>query len=187
LVELLRNRKALPCKWVYRLKQLSDHSSSPKYKARIVANGFRQEYGVHFDEVFSPIVKMTTLRFLRGVVVLEDLELLQLDVKTAFLYGDLDEEIYMEQPQGFVSPDREHLICQLRKSLYELKQGPRQWYESSTTSYGRSAFFGRMTIIACIVRTHPIGVPSSSSSTWTICYSPVNILESLLNIDGKCC
>jgi ATP-binding cassette subfamily B (MDR/TAP) protein 1 len=95
LVELSRNRKALPYKWVYRLKQVSD-SSSPKYKACIVAKGFRQEYGVDFDEVFSPVVKMTTLRFLLGVVALEDLELLQLDVKTAFLHGDLDEEIYME-------------------------------------------------------------------------------------------
>jgi ATP-binding cassette subfamily B (MDR/TAP) protein 1 len=96
LVELPRNQKALPCRWVFRLKQVPD-SSGPKYKVRIVAKGFRKEYGVDFDEVFSPVVKMTTLRFLLGVVALEDLELLQLDVKTAFLHGDLDEEIYMEQ------------------------------------------------------------------------------------------
>ena len=100
------------------------------YKACIVAKGFRQEYGVDFDEVFSPVVKMTTLRFLLGVVALEDLELLQLDVKTAFLHGDLDEEIYMEQPQGFASPGREHLVCRLCKSLYSLKQAPRQWYRT---------------------------------------------------------
>jgi hypothetical protein len=124
LVELPQNRKELPCKWIYRLKQVS----GPKFKARIVAKGFRQEYGVDFDEVFSPFVKMTTLRFLLGVVAIEDLELLQLDVKTAFLHGDLNEEIYMEQPQGFVSPGREHLLCRLRKSLYGLKQAPRQWY-----------------------------------------------------------
>jgi ATP-binding cassette subfamily B (MDR/TAP) protein 1 len=92
-------------------------SSGPKYKARIVAKGFRLEYGVDFDEVFSPVVKMTTLRFLLGLVALEDLELLQLDVKTTFLHGDLDEEIYMEQPQGFASPGREYLVCRLRKSL----------------------------------------------------------------------
>jgi ATP-binding cassette subfamily B (MDR/TAP) protein 1 len=65
LVELPRNRKALPCKWVYRLKQVSD-SSDPKYKARIVAKGFRQEHGVDFDEIFCPVVKMSTLRFLLG-------------------------------------------------------------------------------------------------------------------------
>jgi ATP-binding cassette subfamily B (MDR/TAP) protein 1 len=121
LVKLPRNRK-VPCKWVYRLKQVPD-SFGPKYKAHIVGKGFRQEYGVDFDEVFSPVVKLPTLRFLLGVIALEDLELLQLDVKTTFLHGDLDEEIYMEQPQG-----REHLIYQLRKSLYWLKQAPRQWH-----------------------------------------------------------
>jgi ATP-binding cassette subfamily B (MDR/TAP) protein 1 len=83
---------------------------------------------VDFDEVFSPFVKMTTLRFLLGVVAHEDLELLQLDVKTAFLHGDVDEEIYMEKPQGFASPGREHLVCRLQKSLYGLKQAPKQWY-----------------------------------------------------------
>jgi hypothetical protein len=103
LVELPRNRKALPCKWVFRLKQTSD-SSDPKYKAQIVAKGFRQEYGVDFDEIFSPVGKLSTLRFLLGVVAHEDLELLQLDVRTAFLHINLDEEIYMEQPQGFASP-----------------------------------------------------------------------------------
>jgi hypothetical protein len=75
LVELLQNRKALPCKWVYRLKQVSD-SSSTKHKVRIVAKVFRQGYGVNFDEVFSPFIKMTTLHFLLGVVALEELEFL---------------------------------------------------------------------------------------------------------------
>jgi hypothetical protein len=79
LVELSRNQKALPCKWVILLKQVSD-SASPKYKACIVAKGYQQEYDVNFDEVFSPVVKMTTLRFLLGVVALEVLELLLLDI-----------------------------------------------------------------------------------------------------------
>ena len=121
LVKPPKNRCALPFRWVFRLKQTAA-SSSPKYKARIVAKGFRQEYGVDFDEVFSPVVKMTTLRFLLGIVALEYLELLQLDVKMAFLQGDLNEEIYMEQPQGFMSHSCEHLVCPLRKSLYGLKQ-----------------------------------------------------------------
>jgi hypothetical protein len=75
LVKLPRNRKTLPCKWVYRLKQVPD-SSGPKYKACIISKGFRQEYDVDFDEVFSTVVKLPTLRFLLGIVVLEDLELL---------------------------------------------------------------------------------------------------------------
>ena len=88
LIELPKNRRALPCKWVYRLKETSD-STNPKYKARLVAKRFRQEYGVDFDEIFSPMVKMTTLRFMLGVVAADNLELIQLDVKTAFLHGDL--------------------------------------------------------------------------------------------------
>jgi ATP-binding cassette subfamily B (MDR/TAP) protein 1 len=127
LVKLSWNRKALPCIWVYRLKQVPD-SSGPKYKAHIVTKGFRQEHGVDFDKVFSPIVNLPTLSFLLGVVALEDLALLQLEVKTTFLHDDLDEEIYMEQPQGFASPGCKHLVCQLWKSLYGLKQAPRQWY-----------------------------------------------------------
>ena len=94
----------------YRFKQTTD-SPRPKYKARIGAKGFRQEYGVDFDEVFSPVVKMTTLWFLLRVVAAENLELHQQDVKTAFLHGDLEEQIYMEQPQGFASPGQEHLVC----------------------------------------------------------------------------
>ena len=126
LVELPKNRRALPCKWVYRLKETSD-STNPKYKARLVAKGFRQEYGVDFDEIFSPVVKMKTLCFMLGVVAADNLELIQLDVKMAFLHSDLQEEIYMEQPKGFVASDHEHLVCRLRKSLYGLKQAPRQW------------------------------------------------------------
>jgi hypothetical protein len=75
LVELPRNRKALPCKWVFRLKQVSD-SSDPKYKARIIAKGFQQEYGMDFDQIFSPVIELSTLHFLLGVVAHEDLELL---------------------------------------------------------------------------------------------------------------
>ena len=90
--------------------------------------GFQHECGVNFDDAFSLVVKITTFHFLLEVVAAKNLELLQLDVKTAFLHGDRDEEIYMEQPQGYVSPGQEHLVCRLRKSLYGLKQAPWQWY-----------------------------------------------------------
>ena len=120
LVELPKNRHALPCKWVYRLKE-TFNSTNPKYKDRLVAKGFRQEYGVNFDEIVSPVLKMTTLRFMLSVVATDNLELIQLDVKTTFLHGDLKEELYMEQPKGFVASGQEHLVCRLRKSLYGLK------------------------------------------------------------------
>ena len=123
------NRKPLPCKWVFRYKYVSD-SEKPKYKAWLVAKGFKQEYGVDYDEIFSPVVKMTTLRLLLRVVATEDIELEQMDVKTRFLHGDLKEEIYMSQPVRFRATGEEsHLVCQLKKSLYDLKQAPRMWYQ----------------------------------------------------------
>ena len=94
VVELPKNRRALPRKWVYWLKETSD-STNPKYKARLVAKGFRQEYDVDFDEIFSPVVKMTTLCFMLNVVAAENLEPIQLHVKTQFLHDDLKEIFFI--------------------------------------------------------------------------------------------
>ena len=92
--------------------------------------GFKQEHGVDYDKIFSPVVKMTTLRLLLGVMLTKDLELEQLDVKTAFLHGDLEEDIYMSQLAGFSAMGEEsHLVCRLKKSLYGLKQAARVWYQ----------------------------------------------------------
>ena len=91
LVKLPKNRRALLWKWVYQVKETSD-SATLKFKAKLVAKGFQQEYGVNFDEFFSLVVKMTTFRFRLGVVATENLELIQLNVKTAFLHGALEEE-----------------------------------------------------------------------------------------------
>ena len=82
-------------------------SDKPKYKARLIAKGFRQEHGVDYDKIFSPVVKMTTLRLLLEVVAIKDLVLEQLDVKTAFLHEDLEEDIYMSQPAGFTATGEE--------------------------------------------------------------------------------
>ena len=98
------------------------------YKARLVARGFSQIEGVDFEETFAPVVKFTSIRVLLAYTAINNLELHQMDVKTAFLNGDLEEEIYMEQPEGFVSEGNEDLVCRLLKSLYGLKQAPRQWY-----------------------------------------------------------
>ncbi|MCO5579404.1 hypothetical protein L7F22_033259 [Adiantum nelumboides] len=126
LVDLPPGHKALPCKWVYKTKVKSDAAS--KYKARLVAKGYKQKHGVDFDEIFSPVVKLATLRLVLGLVAFEDMELKQMYVKTAFLHGDLLEMIYMMQPEGFVSKGREKKVCKLLKSLYGLKQSPRAWY-----------------------------------------------------------
>ncbi|MCO5609051.1 hypothetical protein L7F22_063272 [Adiantum nelumboides] len=105
LVDLPPGHKALPCKWVYKTKVTSDAAS--KYKARLVAKGYKQKHGVDFDEIFSPVVKLATLRLVLGLVAFEEMELKQMDVKTAFLHGDLLEMIYMMQPEGFVSKGQE--------------------------------------------------------------------------------
>ena len=92
-----------------------------KHKARLVVKGFQQKKGIDFDEIFSPVVKMMSIRVILELVASLNLELEQMDVKTAFLHGDLEEEIYMEQPEGFAAPGKDHLVCKLKKSLYGLK------------------------------------------------------------------
>ncbi len=97
------------------------------YKARLVARGFTQTYGVDYNETFARVAKFTSIRCILALAALEDMEIHQMDVKTTFLNGELEEEIYMEQPQGFVHQGGEHLVCKLQKSLYGLKQSPRAW------------------------------------------------------------
>ena len=123
LVKLPKGKKALKNKWVYRLKS-EENNSQPRYKARLVVKGFAQNQGIDFDEIFSPVVKMSSIRVVLGMAATMDLEVEQLDVKTTFLHGDLEEEIYMEQPKGFAVEGKEHLVCKLNKSLYGLKQAP---------------------------------------------------------------
>ena len=128
LVELPKGRKALRNKWVFKLKKDSD-GKLLKYKARLVVKGFGQKKGIDFDEIFSPVVKMSSIRVVLSLTASLDLELEQLDVKTDFLHGDLNEEIYMSQPEGFEVKGKEHMVCKLKKSLYGLKQASRQWYK----------------------------------------------------------
>ena len=124
LVELPKGKKVLRNKWVFKLNK--DGDKLVKYKARLVVKGFSQKQGIDFDEIFSPIVKMSSIRVVLGLVANLDLELKQLDLKTAFLHGDWKEEIYMDQLEGFKVKGKEHMVCKLKKSLYGLKQAPKQ-------------------------------------------------------------
>ena len=100
-----------------------------RLKARLVAKGYTQTYGVDYFETFSPVARLNSVRLLISMVVNLDWPLYQLDVKNAFLYGDLQEEVYMEQPPGFVGQGESSLVCRLKKAIYGLKQSPRAWFD----------------------------------------------------------
>lgn len=99
----------------------------PRFKCRLVAKGYAQKEGVDYTEIFAHVVHHVSIRILLARVVEEDLELEQLDVKTAFLHGELDEKIYREAPEGFEDQFKKDEVCLLNKSLYGLKQSPKKW------------------------------------------------------------
>ena len=89
-----------------------------------MAKGYSQRHGIDYDEVFSPVARHTSIRVVLALIAHQDLEFEQLDVKTAFLHGNLEEEIFLEQPKGFKKPGTKNLVCKLKKSLYGLIQSP---------------------------------------------------------------
>ncbi|KAG8490330.1 hypothetical protein CXB51_015871 [Gossypium anomalum] len=129
LVPLPAGRRAVGCKWIFKVKRNADGSVA-RYKGRLVVKGYLQEAGVDFYETFSPVVKPTTVRVMLALAVSRGWSLRQVDVNNAFLNGDLHEDIYMTQPPGFEQHNGggEPLVCRLRKALYGLKQAPRAWF-----------------------------------------------------------
>ncbi|GKC73175.1 zinc finger, CCHC-type containing protein [Tanacetum coccineum] len=120
--------KPLGCKWIFKRKMKVD-GTIDKFKARLVIQGFRQKEGIDYFDTYAPVARITTIRLLLALAAIHNLVIHQMDVKTTFLNGDLDEEVYMKQPEGFVMPGNEHKVCKLVKSLYGLKQAPKQWHQ----------------------------------------------------------
>ena len=127
LVVLPFGKSPVGCRWVYTIKVgLDGHVD--RLKAHLVAKGYTQVYGSDYGDTFSPIAKIASVRLLLSTAAMCSWPLYQLDIKNVFLHGDLAEEVYMEQPPGFVAQGKSGLVCRLRLSLYDLKQSPQAWF-----------------------------------------------------------
>ena len=131
------------CKWVFVIKRKAD-GSLDKYKARLVARGFTQRFGYDYDETFSPVIKATTLRLLIGIAAAYQWEIVHWDAITAFLNGELTEQVYMHTPPGHKVPGK---VCQLHKAIYGLKQAGREWYQFANRALSKIGF-------SCIEQDH---------------------------------
>ena len=126
LVDLPEKVRPLQCKWIYKIK-IGLEGNPDIFKARLVAKGFTQVHGLHYDETFAPNAMLRSIRIILAIAAFHDYEIWQMDVKTAFLNGILEEEVYMIQPEGFVDSKNPKKVCKLKKSIYGLKQASRSW------------------------------------------------------------
>src|SRR6201996_1978584 len=124
VTDLPKGRKIIKNRWVFDIK------SDGRKKARLVAKGFSQVEGIDYDKIFSPVVRFETVRMMLALAALKDWHISGLDVKTAFLYGELDEELYMNQPEGFKIPGQQHKVMCLKQAIYGLKQAALAWWKA---------------------------------------------------------
>jgi Reverse transcriptase (RNA-dependent DNA polymerase) len=124
LVKLPKGHKAIGAKWVYK-KKMNPQGNVKRHKAGLVVKGYRQKAEIDYDEVFAPVARMETIRLLISQVIQFEWTVHQIDVKSAFLNEVLEEEVYVEQPLGYIKPRIEHEVLRLKKALYGLKQAPR--------------------------------------------------------------
>ncbi|GJR66527.1 retrovirus-related pol polyprotein from transposon TNT 1-94 [Tanacetum coccineum] len=127
-------------KWIYKVK-LDEYGDVLKNKARLVAKRYRQEEGINFEELFAPVARIEAIRIFIANAATKNMIIYQMDVKTAFLNGDLQEEVFVSQPEGFEDPDNPTHVYRLKKALYGLKQAPRAWYDTLSKFLMANNFF----------------------------------------------
>ena len=138
LVEPPEGIKPIECKWIYKRKRGAD-GKVETFKARLVAKGFTQKEGIDYDETFSPVAMLKSIRILLSIAAHLDYEIWQMDVKTTFLNESLDESIYMMQPERFIANSQKRMLCKLNKSIYGFKQASRSWnicFNQAIKSFG---------------------------------------------------
>lgn len=139
LVVLPSNRRAIKSKWVFNFKR-NQHGEVERYKSRLVAKGCSQKFGIDYRETFSPVVRYSSIRLILALAAELNLFIHQLDVTSAYLNGVLQEEVYMQQSEGFIDKNNPHLVCKLRKTIYGLKQSGREWNSEIDSALRRIGF-----------------------------------------------
>ena len=139
LTELLKGQKTIDVKWIFKTKS-KENGEVDKYKARLVEKGYEQEFSVYYEEVFAPVARHDTIRLLIALAAQNSWPIFQLDVKSAFLHGDLKEQVFFEQPPGYVKVGDEFKVYHLKKALYGFKQAPRSWYSRIEAYFLKEGF-----------------------------------------------
>lgn len=139
LTTLPKEAKSIGVKWVFKTKY-NEKGEIDKHKARLVAKGYSQRMGIDYKEVFAPVARWDTIRTIVALAALKGWKVYQLDVKSAFLHGDIVETVYVNQPQGFVIKGKENMVYKLKRALYGLKQAPRAWYNKVESYFSKEGF-----------------------------------------------
>jgi hypothetical protein len=139
LVPRPKNKNVIGTKWFF-INKLDEDGQVTRKKARLVCKGYTQVEGIDFEETFSPVFKMESIRFLLAYVCSKNIKVYQMDVKSTFLNGELVEEVYIEQPKGFQLSENENCVCKLKKAFYGLKRTPRAWYSRQDKHIQQTGF-----------------------------------------------
>jgi len=154
---LPKGEQAIPNKWIFKIKTTPD-TDVVRYRARLVAGGHKQRQGIEYDQVFSPVARYDSIRILLAIAAQYNMQVVQFDIKCAYIYGDIDKIVYMKQPLGFVDKTRPDLVCRLQRSLYGCKQSGRCWNQKFVTVM-EGLGFKQINPDTCVFTTNIDGIP----------------------------